>query len=85
MAGVLTYIAIFGMTLTWIIGWMGISMILGSFFQLPLKPTCLVGALLGPLGFMLTVIIGILENHDKPSAQGAYQTTPTETAWDPFS
>ena len=85
MAGIFTYIAIFGMTLTWIVGWMGISMIFGSFFQLPLKTTCLVGALLGPLGFMLTVIIGILENHDKPSTHGAYQVTPTQAAWDPFS
>ena len=85
MAGIFTYIAIFGMTLTWIVGWMGISMIFCSFFQLPLKTTCLVGALLGPLGFMLTVIIGILENHDKPSTHGAYQVTPTQAAWDPFS
>ena len=73
------------MTLTWIIGCMGISMILGSFFQLPLKTTCLVGALLGPLGFMLTVIIGILENNDKPLTNSAYQATPTQAAWDPFS
>ena len=84
MAGVFTYIAIFGMTLTWIIGWMGISMIIGSFFQLPLKTTCLVGALLGPLGFMLMVIIGFLENHDKPSTHSAFQVTPTQEAWDPF-
>jgi hypothetical protein len=85
MAGIFTYIAIFGMTLTWIIGWMGISMIIGSFFQLPLKTSCLVGALLGPLGFMLTVIIGILENHDKPSTHGAFQVAPTQAVWDPFS
>jgi hypothetical protein len=64
---------------------MGISMIIGSFFQLPLKTTCLVGALLGPLGFMLTVIIGILENHDKPSTHGAFQVAPTQAVWDPFS
>jgi hypothetical protein len=34
---------------------------------------------------MLTVIIGILENHDKPSTHGAFQVAPTQAVWDPFS
>jgi hypothetical protein len=33
---------------------------------------------------MLTVIIGFLENHDKPSTHSAFQVTPTQEAWDPF-
>ncbi len=62
MAGLLTYIAIFTMTAIWILGWMGLSVVVGSFFDLPLKTVSLVGATLGPLGFMVTIMLGILES-----------------------
>jgi hypothetical protein len=83
--GVLTYIAIFGMTLVWIVGWMGISMIAGSFFEIPLKTTCLIGALLGPLGFMLTLIVGFLEGGVEESFTQVAPLAPTGTDWDPFA
>ena len=70
MAGVLTYIAIFAMTSIWILGWMGLSVVIGSFFDLPLKTVSLVGATLGPLGFMVTIMLGILES----SSEKAYET-----------
>ena len=60
MAGLLTYIAIFAMTSIWILGWMGLSVVVGSFFDLPLKTVSLVGATLGPLGFMVTIMLAIL-------------------------
>ena len=85
MMGALTYIAIFGMTLIWIVGWMGISMIVGSFFELPIKTTCLIGALLGPLGFMLTLIVGFLENGQQFVPLGSTQDSPVEVDWDPFA
>jgi cytosine/uracil/thiamine/allantoin permease len=83
--GILTYLAVFGMTLIWIIGWMGISMIVGSIFKLPLKTTCLIGALLGPLGFMLTLIAGFLEENAEPKFIGAAPSTSAVVDWDPFS
>ena len=85
MTGMLTYIAIFGMVMIWIVGWMGISMVVGSFFELPLKTTCLIGALLGPLGFMLTLIVGFLENGQRFVPTANYQAVSTEPEWDPFS
>lgn len=65
MAGLLTYIAIFAMTAIWILGWMGLSVVVGSFFDLPLKTVSLVGATLGPLGFMVTIMLGILESSNE--------------------
>lgn len=64
IAGFLTYIAIFGLTVVWILGWMGLSVVVGSFFDLPLRTVMLVGATLGPLGFIVTIMIGILETRD---------------------
>lgn len=83
--GILTYLAIFGMTLIWIVGWMGISMITGSFFELPLKTTCLIGALLGPLGFMLTLIVGFLEGGVEEKSTQVSPLAPAGTDWDPFA
>ena len=85
MMGILTYIAIFGMTLIWVVGWMGISMIVGSFFDIPLKTTCLIGALLGPLGFMLTLIVGFLEGGSEEKLTQALPLAPAGTDWDPFA
>lgn len=50
------------MTLVWILGWTGISVVLGSFFELPLKTVALVGATLGPLGFIVVIAIGVIES-----------------------
>jgi hypothetical protein len=85
MMGILTYLAIFGMTLIWIVGWMGISMIVGSFFEIPIKTTCLIGALLGPLGFMLTLIVGFLEGGTEEKFLQVAPITPSGAGWDPFA
>lgn len=64
---------------------MGISMIAGSFFELPLKTTCLIGALLGPLGFMLTLIVGFLEGGAEEKFTQVSPLVPAGTDWDPFA
>lgn len=62
MAGFLTYVAVFMMTVIWILGWMGLCVVIGSFFDLPLRTVSMVGATLGPLGLMVTVVLGMLES-----------------------
>lgn len=82
MAGLLTYIAIFAMTSIWILGWMGLSVVVGSFFDLPLKTVSLVGATLGPLGFMVTIMLGILESRSEKYYET--ETVPAKVDNDPF-
>lgn len=82
MAGILTYIAIFAMTAIWILGWMGLSVVVGSFFDLPLKTVSLVGATLGPLGFMVTIMLGILESSSTKTFEPKTVTIKVED--DPF-
>lgn len=89
LTGLLTYIAIFGMTAVWILGWMGLSVVVGSFFDLPLKTVSLVGATLGPLGFIVCVAIGILESREQVgSVVTTSSVTPTWSSAevdDPFA
>ena len=61
MAGVLSYIAIAMMVAIWVLGWLGIACVTGSFFKLELSTSALLGALLGPLGFLAAIILGIIE------------------------
>ena len=87
MAGFFVYIAIFGMTFIWIIGWMTLAMVIGSLFRLPIKTTCLLGALLGPLGFMVTIVVGFLENNQKSNLYIGNEVVglmPSHTESDPF-
>jgi len=88
VAGILTYIAIFLMTAIWILGWMGISVVVGSFFSLPLRTVMLVGATLGPLGFIVTTMIGILENRTTSDGAVSYRPqtgVPSDDYEDPFA
>lgn len=39
-------------------GWVGLTVLLGSFFDLPLKTSATAGAVLGPLGFILVIFVG---------------------------
>lgn len=65
------------MTAIWILGWTGISIVAGSFFDLPLRTIALVGATLGPLGFIVTLAIGILESR---GAGGQFQIEGFQTS-----
>ena len=68
-----------GMTIIWILGWTGISVVAGSFFDLPLKTVGLAGATLGPLGFMVVVAIGILESRN---SSVVYAQPGMSSPWD---
>jgi hypothetical protein len=87
ITGFLTYIAIFGMTIVWILGWMGLSVVIGSFFDLPLRTVSLVGAILGPLGFIVTLMIGVLESRNPAAAEflPVVSSASTEFVDDPFA
>lgn len=88
ITGFLTYIAIFGMTAIWVLGWMGLSVVVGSFFSLPLRTVMLVGATLGPLGFIVTIMIGILENrttNNDPVFGTPQAGVPSQDFEDPFA
>ena len=75
------------MTAVWILGWMGLSVVVGSFFDLPLRTVSLVGAILGPLGFIVTIMIGVLESRNPAAAEilPPVSTASTEFVDDPFA
>lgn len=88
ITGFLTYLAIFGMTIIWILGWMSLSMVVGSFFDLPLRTVSLVGATLGPLGFIVTIMIGVIESRNPGAAEflpATGSTTAIDDVDDPFA
>jgi hypothetical protein len=76
VAGFLTYVAVFTMTVIWILGWMGLCVVVGSFFELSLKSVSLVGATLGPLGLMVTIMLGILESSRRRGEDGVSRNIP---------
>jgi tellurite resistance protein TehA-like permease len=84
MAGVLSYIAIAMMVGIWVLGWLGIACVVGSFFRLELSTSALLGALLGPLGFVAVIILGIIEQSKTPMP--VVQVAPNQTDFlDPFA
>lgn len=84
MFGILTYFAVFMMTAIWVLGWMGLSVIAGSFFNLPLKTISLVGATLGPLGFVITILVGVLERKSTIQPVAIPSDLSVNELWDPF-
>lgn len=62
MAGFLTYMSVFLLTGIWIVGWCGVAAVCGAFFDLPLSTTALIGALLGPIGFVVVILLGIVSS-----------------------
>ena len=87
MAGVLTYLAVFTLTSFWVLGWAGVSYVAGAFFDLPMKTTILVGATLGPLGFVVTIATGVLERRARKGLDQMPTTITHELPadWDPFA
>ena len=84
MAGVLSYIAIAMMVGIWVLGWLGIACVVGSFFRLELSTSALLGALLGPLGFVAVIILGIIVQSKTPMP--VVQVAPNQTDFlDPFA
>jgi hypothetical protein len=84
MAGILSYIAMALMVGLWIVGWLGLACLVGAFFDLELSTTALLGALLGPLGFIAVIILGIIEKN-KSSRSFSTHLEQQPNLIDPFS
>ena len=68
----------------WVLGWLGIACVVGSFFSLELSTSALLGALLGPLGFVAVIILGIIER--SKTSMSVVQVAPNQTDFlDPFA
>lgn len=61
MAGILTYVSVFLLMAIWVLGWCGVSVVLGALFDLPISTTALLGALLGPIGALMVILLGIID------------------------
>lgn len=61
MAGILTYFSVFLLMAIWVLGWCGVSVVLGALFDLPISTTTLLGALLGPIGAVMVILLGIID------------------------
>jgi hypothetical protein len=81
MAGFLTYVSVFLLTGIWIVGWCGVAAVCGAFFDLPLSTTALIGALLGPIGFVVVILLGIVSSGSNGISQrdtAAQRSTTTQ-------
>jgi hypothetical protein len=67
MAGVAVYLAFLILTSVWVLGWAGVSVLVGAFFDLPVQTTVVLGAVLGPLGFMVTILVGVMQRDGGPT------------------
>jgi len=87
MAGFFTYLSVFLLTGIWIVGWCGVAAVCGAFFDLPLSTTALIGALLGPIGFVVVILLGIVGQSDNglPFAGAKNQIETASTIDDVFS
>lgn len=59
MRGILTYVSVLTLVGIWMLGWLGLTLMLSAFFDLSAKGASITGALLGPLGFIAIALIGI--------------------------
>jgi hypothetical protein len=86
LKGIVSYIAIVGFTLVWVLGWLCVCWLIGAFFDLPMPTTAIVGATLGPLGLVAVLVLGILSKRQIGNVPSETRATekgfiPTE---DPF-
>lgn len=59
LGGFLGYLAIGTLILVWLVGWLGVCLLVGQFFDLPEKTTAVTGAMLGPLGVVAVIYVGL--------------------------
>lgn len=83
MAGFLSYIAMTFMVGLWVLGWLGIACFVGAFFNLQFSTSALLGALLGPLGFIAVIVLGLAER-SKMSKLMTTLNDPPASSLDPF-
>jgi hypothetical protein len=77
MKGILTYISILMLVGMWMLGWLGITLLLGAFFDLSAKGTAITGAILGPLGFVAILFVGIATSKPHKKAQASVERMTT--------
>lgn len=63
-------------------GWCGVAAVCGAFFDLPLSTTALIGALLGPIGFVVVILLGIVGRTKDRSFSVDYPHRDTNSAVD---
>lgn len=66
LGGFLGYLAIGILILIWLVGWLGICLLVGQFFDLPEKTTAIIGAVLGPLGVLAVIYVGLAADTESP-------------------
>jgi Kef-type K+ transport system membrane component KefB len=87
LGGFLGYLAIGILIVIWLVGWLGICLLAGQFFDLPEKTTAVIGAVLGPLGVLAVIYVGLAaRSGDSPSvtSQGTIPIAPVIDSGDPF-
>ena len=85
MAGFAVYVAIFVLVGFWIVGWAGVSLVAGAFFDVPMGTSSMLGAVLGPIGFIVTILVGVIAKRADSAEQSAVDGTYAASASDPFS
>ena len=89
MRGILSYIAIVSLIAIWMLGWLGLTVMVGAFFDLPGKTTSITGAVLGPLGFVMVIFVGIAQSKGRDgSSTPSQRSIPRKVSYsdssDPF-
>jgi len=89
MRGILSYIAIVSLISIWMLGWLGLTVLVGAFFDLPGKTTSITGAVLGPLGFVMVIFVGIAQRKGRSgSSTPSHRSIPRNVSYsespDPF-
>jgi hypothetical protein len=85
MAGIAVYFAFLLMTAIWVLGWAGVSVLAGAFFDLPVQTTSILGAVLGPIGFLVTILVGVVQRKEAPMVSSNAVTSSHRHLSDPFA
>jgi len=85
MAGFLIYISIFVLVGIWILGWAGVSLAAGAFFDLPMGTSSMLGAVLGPIGFVVTILVGVVAKRPGEGDSFAPPVSHPFISSDPFA
>lgn len=75
--------SVFLLMAVWVVGWSGVAMVIGAFFDLPLPTTALVGALLGPIGAVVVILLGSIDKyHTTGSMVAVKKAASSHTSFD---
>lgn len=88
MTGVLTYIAFVMILVVWCLGWMAMSLFVGSVLDIPGKVSIAAGVILGPLGLLYVTLAGIIQRRQQRRSKSTSTPLPTVSSGavgDPFA